>query len=132
MLLLTFLRAAFVFYSAHKWDVQTCNFTQGWLNYNSLTYLLCLCILVVGLGVRCIYLFAIHNTVWCTLLLLSLTLRFQHPSISHTHTDVICGLLLNSTMYICVSVAFVLIFLMFNDIRTFRVSVTILCIASIA
>ena len=37
--------------------------------------------------------------------------------LSHTHTDVIVGLLKNSLMSISISVAFVLFFLMLNDIR---------------
>ena len=40
--------------------------------------------------------------------------------ISHGHTDVIVGLLINSSMYISVSVAFAL---RSNDIRLFRVTV---------
>ena len=37
----------------------------------------------------------------------------------HTHTVVVVGLLITSPMYICVSVAFVLLFLILNDIRSF-------------
>ena len=39
--------------------------------------------------------------------------------LSHTHIDVIVGLLINSSMYICVSEAFILFFLMLSDIKSF-------------
>ena len=37
----------------------------------------------------------------------------------HTYADVVVGLLITSSMYICVGVAFVLSFLMLNDIKSF-------------
>ena len=40
--------------------------------------------------------------------------------LSHTLIDVIVGLLVNSSIYICVSVTFVLFLLMLNNIRSFR------------
>ena len=40
-------------------------------------------------------------------------------SIYFSHTDVVGDLLINSSMYIYVSVAFVLLFLMLNDIGSF-------------
>ena len=54
---------------------------------------------------------------------------FSVIHLSHTCTDCIVGLLLNSTMYICIGVTFVLFFLMLNDIRPFPICVTIfLCV----
>ena len=44
--------------------------------------------------------------------------------LSHAHSDVIVGLLINSSKYICVSMAFVLFFLMLKDIIDYKSLIT--------
>ena len=45
----------------------------------------------------------------------------------HTYADVVVSLLISSSMYICVKVAFVLSFLMLNDIGSFPFAYSNLC-----
>ena len=55
------------------------------------------------------------------LLVISCYVRLRYTSVihfSHTHTAVIAGLLINNSMYMCVSVAFVSFYSMLYDIRS--------------
>ena len=51
------------------------------------------------------------------------TWPFAYITLALSISDVIVGLLINRSIYICVSVAVVLLFLMLNDIKSFRVTI---------
>ena len=72
---------------------------------------------MLGFGVRRFY-YCVFMCVYLSCCVRLRYVRLMH--LSHTHTDIIVVLLINSSMYICVSVAFVLFILMFKYIMAFR------------
>ena len=137
MLSLLFLSHKYLL-NLYNGDLQTTtvlftrNFTQGWLNYYYWLLSVLFCPFIVqhnqynerswnrtfvflcSQELHCDLIFDHNVCSYCVRLVCAFVIY-----LCHTHINVVVGLLIISSMNTCVSVAFVLSFLMLNDIRSF-------------
>ena len=126
-----FFQGTLLLYSAHNWDVQICKcFVHSQLHTRPIKLLLILFCFILpfysptrSIQRNVVEAEGSRTRLWEYSITTACIDEFSYLSVSHA--DVVGGLLINSWMYIGVSVVFVLFFLMLDVIRSFSICVKI-------